>query len=116
MATTMEFEGYLGAIELDDEANVFHGRVVNTRDVITFEGRSVEELKQALAESIADYRAMCAEDGVEPEKPFSGKFMVRLEPELHRRAFLAATHAQKSLNAFVKEAIKSQVQDELSAE
>ena len=116
MATIMEFEGYLGAIEFDDEESVFHGRVINTRDVITFEGRSVDELKEALADSIADYRTMCAEDGAEPEKPFSGKFMVRLEPELHRQAFLAATHARKSLNAFVKAAIRSQVQEELSAE
>lgn len=116
MATIMEFEGYIGAIEFDEGENVFHGRVINTRDVITFEGRSVDELKEALAESINDYRAMCAEDGVKPEKPFSGKFMVRLEPDLHRQAYLAAAHAKKSLNAFVQAAIRSQVQDELLAE
>jgi len=109
----MEFENYVGAIELDEEENIFHGRVINTRDVITFEGRSVDELRQALAESIADYRAMCAEDGVEPERPFSGKLLVRVEPELHRQAFLAAAHAHKSLNTFVKEAISERVAEAL---
>jgi predicted HicB family RNase H-like nuclease len=109
----MEHEGYVGSIEFDEQENVFHGRVINTRDVITFEGRSVDELRRALADSIADYRAMCVEDGVEPEKPFSGKFMVRVAPELHRQAFLAAVHAHKSLSAFVREAISDRVAEEL---
>ena len=109
----MEHEGYVGSIEYDEQDNVFHGRVINTRDVITFEGRSVDELRQALVDSITDYRAMCAEDGVEPEKPFSGRFLVRIEPELHRQAYLAAAHARKSLNAFVKEAISERVAEEL---
>jgi predicted HicB family RNase H-like nuclease len=105
----IEYKGYIGAIELDQEQDIFHGRVVNTRDVITFEGRSTKELRKALAESVQDYLEMCAEDGVEPNKPFSGEFRVRLDPELHREAVIAAARARKSLNTFVKEAIKEYV-------
>ena len=101
----MEYQGYIGAIEYDEEQEIFHGRVVNTRDVITFEGRSVEELQRALADSIEDYVEMCKEEGAEPEKPFSGKFQVRLDPALHREVVVAATREHKSLNTFVKEAI-----------
>lgn len=108
----MEYEGYIGAIEYDDEQAIFHGRVVNTRDVITFEGSSVEELQQALRDSIEDYRAMCAEEGVDPNKPFSGTFRVRIDPELHRQAVVAATRENKSLNSFVKEAITERVEDQ----
>ena len=109
----MKYKGYEAVVQFDEDAGIFHGEVINTRDVITFEGRSVDELRQALVDSIADYRAMCAEDGVEPEKPFSGRFLVRIEPELHRQAYLAAAHARKSLNAFVKEAISERVAEEL---
>jgi predicted HicB family RNase H-like nuclease len=105
----IEYKGYIGAIEIDQEQDIFHGRVVNTRDVITFEGRSTKELRKAFAESVEDYLEMCAEDGVEPNKPFSGEFRVRLDPELHREAVIAAAQARKSLNTFVKEAIKEYV-------
>ncbi len=59
--TTMTLEGYLATIELDAEAGLFHGEVINTRDVLTFQGRSPEDLKQAFAETLADYRQWCAE-------------------------------------------------------
>lgn len=105
----MDYNGYIGSIEFDEEQGIFHGRVVNTRDIITFEGRSVKELRKALADSVEDYLDMCAEDGVEPNKPFSGEFRVRLDPELHREAVIAATRARKSLNTFIKDAIAEHV-------
>ena len=101
----MQYKGYLGVFEFDEDAETFHGRVVNTRDVITFEGRSAKELRRALADSVEDYLAFCAERGEEPEKPFSGKFVVRIDPELHRDLVVAAARANKSLNAFVVEAL-----------
>ena len=108
----MEYDGYIGAIDYDESEDIFHGRVVNTRDVITFQGRSVEELRKALAGSVEDYREMCAADGVEPERPFSGKFQVRLDPAMHRELVVAATREHKSLNTFVKEAIAARVRAE----
>ena len=69
----MKYKGYIGMVEYDDEAHIFHGEVVNTRDVITFEGESVQEIEQAFHGSVDDYIDWCREDGVEPEKPYSGK-------------------------------------------
>jgi predicted HicB family RNase H-like nuclease len=68
----MKYKGYVGMVTFDDEAGIFHGEVINTRDVITFQGTCVEELRQAFIDSIDDYLAFCAERGEEPEKPFSG--------------------------------------------
>ncbi len=88
----MEYKGYLGQAQFDDEANIFHGEVINIRDVITFQGRSVEELQQTLADSIEDYLAFCAELGEEPERP-SGAIDATahlLRSEANRKRLLAA--------------------------
>ena len=63
----LEVKGYTGQVELDDGAGIFHGEVIDTRDVITFQGRSVEEIEQAFRESIDDYLDFCKERGEEPE-------------------------------------------------
>ena len=104
--TTMTHDGYVATVEYDDEADLFHGEVVNTRDVLTFQGRTVDELKAAFADTIADYLEWCRERGKEPERPFSGHFTVRVPPELHRRAAAAAARRGKSLNRFVAEVLE----------
>src|SRR6266508_890879 len=106
----MEYKGYVGQVEYDDEAGLFHGEVINTRDVITFQGASVEELRQAFRDSVEDYLAFCAERGAEPDKPFSGQFVTRIRPDLHRRISLAATLSGQSLNAWVTEQLERGVQ------
>lgn len=106
----MEYKGYVGKVEFDDEAEIFHGEVVNTRDVITFQGTSVAELKKAFRDSVEDYLALCQKRGEEPEKPFSGQFVTRVSPDLHRRVNLAAQLSGKSLNAWVTEQLESGVQ------
>jgi predicted HicB family RNase H-like nuclease len=68
----MEYQGYIGRVGFDDEAEVFHGEVINTRDVITFQGQSVAELTKAFKDSIDDYLAFCKARGETPDKPFSG--------------------------------------------
>ena len=78
----IEYKGYLGRIEFDDEAELFHGEVINTRDVITFQGRSVRELRKAFKDSIEDYLDFCRQRGEEPDRAFSGKFTVRVDPEV----------------------------------
>ena len=97
----MEYKGYLGRVEYDDEAGIFHGEVINLRDVITFQGETVQELRTAFQESVEDYLAFCAERGEEPERPYSGTFTVRIPPELHRDAALQARLRHKSLNSWV---------------
>jgi predicted HicB family RNase H-like nuclease len=81
----MDYKGYLARVEFDDEAGLFHGEVVNTHDVITFQGTCVGDLRQALIDSVEEYLAFCAKRGEKPEKPFSGKFLVRLDPLIHQK-------------------------------
>ncbi|HEV3260077.1 MAG TPA: type II toxin-antitoxin system HicB family antitoxin [Gemmataceae bacterium] len=106
----MEYKGYVGQVEYDDEAGVFHGEVINTRDVITFQGATVEKLRKAFRASVEDYLAFCKERDEEPEKPFSGQFVTRVSPDLHRRINLAAALSGKSLNAWVTEQLERGVQ------
>ena len=107
----MEYKGYFAKVEFDDDANIFHGEVLNLRDVVTFEGETVNELKQAFYDSVEDYLAFCAKRGEEPEKPYSGKFVVRVEPELHKNITIEARKEGKSLNAWVNDAISKALKD-----
>jgi predicted HicB family RNase H-like nuclease len=107
----MTYKGYTGKVEYDDEARLFHGEVINLRDVITFQGTSVEELRQAFRDSVDDYLEFCTVRGEAPEKPFSGKFMVRIDPELHRELFVKARLANKSLNTWVNEVLETAVSE-----
>lgn len=99
----MKYKGYEAVVQFDEDASIFHGEVINTRDVITFQGTSVKELKKAFKESVEDYLAFCKERGEEPDKPFSGNFVVRIRPDLHRRLYAQAKKAGQSLNAFIEE-------------
>lgn len=99
----MKYKGYEAAVQFDEDANIFHGEVINTRDVITFQGTSVKELKKAFKKSVEDYLAFCKERGEEPDKPFSGNFVVRIRPDLHRLLYIEARKAGKSLNALIEE-------------
>lgn len=107
----MEYKGYIGDVKFDADAAIFHGEVINTRDVITFQGQSVEELIAAFHGSVDDYLAFCAERGEEPDKPFSGQFMTRIPPELHRAVNIAARVAGKSLNAWVTERLEMAISE-----
>ncbi len=98
---TITHNNYVALVEFDEEAGFFHGEVMNLRDVITFEGTSVTDLKKAFADSVDDYLAFCIERGEEPEKPYSGQFVVRVEPPLHRAVVTAAKKAGVSLNKWV---------------
>ena len=101
----LRYKGYTGRVELDDEAGLFHGEVLDLRDVVTFQGKSVEELEAAFRDSVDDYLDFCAERGEEPDKPFTGRLMLRLAPELHRKAFVRAQREGKSLNQWISERV-----------
>ncbi|NTJ41643.1 type II toxin-antitoxin system HicB family antitoxin [Agrobacterium larrymoorei] len=105
----MHYKGYEAIIDFDEDAEIFHGEVINLRDVITFQGTSAAELKQALADSVEDYISFCKERGEEPEKPFSGQFVVRAEPQLHRAISTAARKDGVSLNKWVTSALEKAV-------
>lgn len=108
----MEYKGYIGKVEMDDEAGILYGEVINVRDVITFEGTTVDEIQQAFRDSVDDYLDFCTQRGESPEKPFSGKFVVRLPAELHRKAYIQAKLEDKSLNSWVSEVLQSALQDQ----
>ena len=101
----IDYKGYIGDVNFDSEAHLFHGEVINTRDVITFQGKSVDELEKALIDSVEDYLEWCKEDGVSPEKPYSGKFNLRLSPELHKEVAITAKKMKISINKFVEKAV-----------
>jgi len=107
----MEYKGYIGKVKIDDEADILYGEVINVRDVITFEGTSVDEIRKAFRESVDDYLDFCSQRGEPPEKPFSGKFVIRLPAELHRKAYIQAKLEDKSLNSWVTEVLQTVLQN-----
>lgn len=108
----MEYKGYIGKVEIDEDAGILHGEVINVRDVITFEGESVDEVQKAFRDSVDDYLNFCAKRKESPEKPFSGKFVIRLPAELHRKAYIQAKLEDKSLNGWVTDVLETALQNE----
>ena len=107
--TIMHYKGYEASVDFDEEAEIFHGEVLNLRDVITFQGASAGELKQAFADSVEDYLAFCRERGEEPDRPYSGQFVVRTLPVLHKALSLAARREGVSLNKWITTALERAV-------
>ena len=108
----MTYKGYIGHVKFDDRADIFHGEIINTRDTITFQGRTVPALKKAFRKSVDDYLAFCRERNEEPDKPFSGKFNLRIDPELHKQVCIAARRDNLSLNQWIDNAIRSHIKDQ----
>ena len=100
---TLEYEGYIARIETDEDNNGFHGRVINISDVVNFKGRSMAELKREFASSIREYFEFCKERGDAPEQPFSGKFVLRVDPAVHRAITRAAERDGVSINKWAEE-------------
>jgi predicted HicB family RNase H-like nuclease len=107
----IEYKGYTGVFAFDTSIDAFHGRVVGLQDVVTFQGRSVEELRREMAESVEDYLDFCREVEKPPERPYRGEFLVRTTPELHRAAAIEAERSGMSLNAWVEAALTSVVRE-----
>jgi predicted HicB family RNase H-like nuclease len=102
----MRYKGYTGSVEYDPDDRIFHGTVDDITDIVTFQGDSVEELETAFRDSVDEYVDFCAEQGVEPQRPCSGKFVLRVSPELHREAAAAARTQDESLNGWITGAIR----------
>jgi predicted HicB family RNase H-like nuclease len=108
--SSMTYKSYTARVEYDNRDDVFVGRVLGLQSILSFEGNSLEALKSAFEEAINDYLQECQEKGLTPEKPASGKLLLRLAPELHGQAMVAAKAAGKSLNQWVAEALHRAVQ------
>lgn len=99
----MRYKGYTGQVTYDNDAKLFHGEVLGLKDVITFQGTTVDELEEAFKDSINDYIDWCKERGESPEKPMSGNLRLRMPPELHARLSQEAALKGKSLNSIIIE-------------
>ncbi len=101
----MTYKGYAARIDYSDEDESFIGRIAGIQDVVGFHGNSVAELKAAFEEAVEDYLATCSKLGRAPQKPFSGKFMLRVTPEIHAHAATMAEARGMSLNAWAAQAL-----------
>lgn len=109
MKDMMEYKGYFGSVHYSDEDEVFYGKLAFIRDLVSYEGQSVSELKQSFHEAVDDYLEMCEQSGKKPQVPFKGTFNVRTGPDLHRDIVLYAESHNKNLNTVVKEALESYI-------
>jgi predicted HicB family RNase H-like nuclease len=110
------YKGYLGRAEFDNESRHFHGEVLGTKDVISFQAKAVEDLRRAFTGSVDDYLTFCKDRGEAPEKPFSGKFVARISPQLHRQVSMLAEVSGKSLNSLVEECLSQIVGKSVSSD
>jgi len=106
----LTYKNYPGIVEYDEVGKIFTGEVIGLRDVITFQGRTADELERSFRESIDFYLEMCEKDGISPEKAYSGRFNLRLSPEMHRRIAQEAAQRKVSLNQWVNEALERALQ------
>jgi len=102
----MIYKGYTASIEFDEEAEIFFGKVVDLKDVITFQGKTVDDLKNEFINSIDDYLEFCKIKNRNPEKPYSGKFNIRIQSDLHRKIAVKAAKEHKSINDLVVDALE----------
>jgi len=108
---SMNHKGYTARIEFDERDNIFVGRVLGLRTMISFHGETVTGLRSAFETAIEEFLKDCKELGVRPEKPASGKLMLRVPPEVHSAALVAARAAGKSLNQWATEVLDEATHD-----
>jgi predicted HicB family RNase H-like nuclease len=104
--TTMKHGRYVANIDYDPEIDSFFGEVVNTRDTITFYGRSIPELKKEFGRSIEAHVEFCKRQGIDPGKPYSGRIPLRIPADLHRKLDADAALHGMSLNAYIKRTLE----------
>lgn len=106
---TLSHKGFVARVEFDDEDGLFVGRLIGIDDVVGFHGDSVASLREAFEEAVEDYLASCARLGREPQRPYSGRFNIRIPADLHARAATRAAERGISLNKLVEQAIAETV-------
>ena len=107
---TMSYKGYTARVEYDERDDIFVGRILGVRSIISFHGQTVADLRAEFEHAVKDYLADCKQHGVSPEKPASGKLLLRVPPEVHGRALVAAQAAGKSLNQWATEVLQHAVE------
>lgn len=107
---TMTYKGYIGSVNYSDKDQVFFGKIEGINGLVNFEGESVKELTEAFHEAVDDYLAYCQDEGLEPDKSYTGVLNVRLTPAIHRQIAMLALQAGLSINAYIKEALEEKVE------
>ena len=107
---TMTYKGYIGSVNYSDKDQVFFGKIEGINGLVNFEGESVKELTEAFHEAVDDYLAYCQDEGIEPDKSYTGVLNVRLTPAIHRQIAMLALQAGLSINAYIKDALEKKVE------
>ena len=111
---TMTYKGYLGSVAYSEKDNVFFGKIEGINGLVNFEGESVKELTEAFHEAVDDYLAYCKDEGIEPEKSYTGVLNVRLKPAVHRQIAILAKQAGMTINSYIKEALEEKAEAALA--
>ncbi len=102
----LTYEGHTARIEFDAEDEIFVGHLTGIDDIVGFHADNVADLKEAFIEAVEDYLETCAKIGKAPERAYSGKLMLRVDPEVHAKAARAAELAGVSLNSWGEKALR----------
>lgn len=112
---TMTYNGYAARIEFDDEDDIFVGHIAGIRDIIGFHSDTVGGLRNAFKEAVDSYLDTCRNTGQAANRPYSGQLMVRVDPQVHARAALAAELSGKSLAKWTEERLREDAERELKS-
>ena len=104
---TMTYKGYIGSVNYSDKDQVFFGKIEGINGLVNFEGESVRELAAAFHEAVDDYLAYCEDEGIEPDKSYTGVLNVRLTPAIHRQIAMLALQEGISINSFIRSAVEA---------
>jgi predicted HicB family RNase H-like nuclease len=115
MKDILMYKDFIGSVHFSADDKVFHGKIEGITDLVTFEGKSVDELEKAFHEAVNDYIILCKEAGKEPLKSCRGSFNVRIPSELHIKAMKQAVKLGIPLNQLVQKAIEKAVTNEATS-
>ncbi|NDD13056.1 MAG: type II toxin-antitoxin system HicB family antitoxin [Betaproteobacteria bacterium] len=103
----MSVNGYQATIEFDPELDLFRGEILGLNGGADFYGKSPKELRAEFKRSLQTFLDVCAEKEIEPKRNYSGKFNLRIDPELHEKLAIAAQAQGKSINALAQDALRN---------
>ncbi|MBR6140473.1 MAG: type II toxin-antitoxin system HicB family antitoxin [Bacteroidaceae bacterium] len=112
---TMTYKGYIGSVNYSDKDQVFFGKIEGINGLVNFEGESVKELAAAFHEAVDDYLAYCEDEGIEPDKSYTGVLNVRLTPAIHRQIAMLALREGISINSFIRSAVEAKAKEDALA-
>jgi predicted HicB family RNase H-like nuclease len=107
----LTYQGYIGKVDYDDDAETFYGVVINANVLVSFRGRTVAELKKSFRDVVDSYLEDCKAGEIVPEKPYNGTITVRVDPEIHRRVVIKAAVCKESMNRYVEKLLDKATED-----